>query len=290
MTTIYNYEQNTGMFLSSSEAIEDPLNPGEFIIPANATLIAPPVPGSRQTAVWVEDSWVLQPDWRNVPLYFLSTAAQTEITEVNVTPSSIEATDLIPPTPTGVNESTSWSGEGWVLNPDWRAVELFDIGSGAIVHSSTIGETPVSLNATTVAPPDNTLSWQYNGTTWTTDAPSHIKYLQQYAYIKATSLIGSMRSYNISGKTIKADATGGSLAQLMALSIWGAANPTATENWVANDLSVTVITGAEFVAVAPLVGAYAQLIYGGQLAIIILAISAGTISTTEEIDLYPWTV
>ena len=113
--------------------------------------------------------------------------------------------------------------------------------------------------------------------------------LKNYAAAKADALLSAMRPYSVSGVTIKADATDGTIAQLLALAQWGTANLTASENWIANDLSVTAVTGAEFVALAPLVGAYAQLIYGTQLAAVLAQIGSATITTTAQIDAYAWT-
>lgn len=132
---------------------------------------------------------------------------------------------------------------------------------------------------------------------WTFAAPvvpvppaSTIGQLQAYANAKVTALIASTRQYTASGATLKADATGPTIANLLALAQWGAPNPAAVENWVANDMSVTPITGAQFAAMAPEVGAYAQLIYGTQLAAVLEGIAAGTITAAAEIDAYAWTV
>lgn len=113
--------------------------------------------------------------------------------------------------------------------------------------------------------------------------------LQAYAGSKASALLSNMRSYTADGVTLKADATAATLSDLMALAQWGAANPSATFNWISNDFSSTAITGTQIVALAPLVGAYAQMIYGTELNAVLAEITAGTITITAQIDAYGWT-
>ena len=113
--------------------------------------------------------------------------------------------------------------------------------------------------------------------------------LQSYAGSKASAMLANMRSYTADGVTLKSDATSATLANLMALAQWGAANPTASFNWIADDYSSTAITGAQIVAIAPMVGAYAQLIYGTELNAVLSQISSSTITTTAQIDAYGWT-
>lgn len=340
---IYNYDSN-GVFLQISEAVKSPLETNVFLIPANATAVPPPAPGLQQIAlftnncwtlvpdwrvtplwsivtaqpllitsisltpasvgatdipppsvknqvpVWVNNAWELQPNWIGVPLWFTETAAPTTIAAINIAPESINATAL--PPPTGTNESAVWTNGAWVLHPDWRNVTLYDIATGSMIHATAIDQTPASLNATTVAPPDNTLTWTYNSTAWVVNHTAWIKYLQNYASDKAMSLIATMRTYTntVTNVSIKADATGSTVAYLMAEAQWGAANLTATDNWIDNDNFATVVTGADYVAIAPMVGMYAKLIYGTQLASVLSSISAGTITTTTQIDSYAWTV
>ena len=67
---IFNYSADTGEFISQSIARENPMEAGEFLIPANATTVSPPITGTNEVAVFAGGSWVLTPDFRGVP-YFL---------------------------------------------------------------------------------------------------------------------------------------------------------------------------------------------------------------------------
>jgi hypothetical protein len=96
-----------------------------------------------------------------------------------------------------------------------------------------------------------------------------------------------MRSHDTTptcGVVIKADASAETITDLLACMQWGAANPTATKNWVANDGTVTPITGAQFVALAPLVGAYRQTLYSDKLGACLGQINSGEITTFAQID------
>lgn len=161
---IYNYDM-AGVYTYASLAEQSPLDaPGVFLIPANATAIAPPALGAQQAAVFANGEWAVVPDWRGVPLYLTANGEPTSINEVNVTPASINATSLVPPT--GANMSAVWSNGAWSLEPDWRDAPLYALANGAPVSATAIGQTPASLNATNVAPPDATLTWTFNGTAW----------------------------------------------------------------------------------------------------------------------------
>lgn len=56
---IYNYDANTGEYLSSSTAEESPLEPGVFLIPAYATELLPPVPGIGQAVKFISGAWAV---------------------------------------------------------------------------------------------------------------------------------------------------------------------------------------------------------------------------------------
>lgn len=57
---IFNFNPDTGEFVSESEADESPLEPGVFLIPANATDIEPPSYGPGQRAVFADGKWSIE--------------------------------------------------------------------------------------------------------------------------------------------------------------------------------------------------------------------------------------
>jgi hypothetical protein len=60
---VYHFHPETGAFLNtSSEADPSPLEPGVFLIPANATAKLPPSPANpkKQQAVFRDDTWSIE--------------------------------------------------------------------------------------------------------------------------------------------------------------------------------------------------------------------------------------
>jgi hypothetical protein len=60
MTTIYNYHQETGIFVGIDVADPSPLEPGVFLVPAYATTEAPPACGDGQHQVFRDGGWVVE--------------------------------------------------------------------------------------------------------------------------------------------------------------------------------------------------------------------------------------
>lgn len=61
---IYNYHPATSEYLGSSQARPDPREPERYLLPANATRTAPPVPGENQAAIWRAGEWQIVTDFR----------------------------------------------------------------------------------------------------------------------------------------------------------------------------------------------------------------------------------
>lgn len=58
---IYNYHPETKVFVGMTQADPDPLVEGGWLIPAYATTVAPPRITAGNQAVWLGDSWKLEP-------------------------------------------------------------------------------------------------------------------------------------------------------------------------------------------------------------------------------------
>lgn len=65
----------------------DPMNEGEFLIPARCTELPPPDVGANQVAQLVGGGWVLIPDFRGTT-YWLPDRSSVTITQVGVEPPS----------------------------------------------------------------------------------------------------------------------------------------------------------------------------------------------------------
>lgn len=60
MATLYHYHRETGELIGQSMADPDPMEPGRWLIPANATTLTPPAPGPGQFPAWNGADWVLR--------------------------------------------------------------------------------------------------------------------------------------------------------------------------------------------------------------------------------------
>jgi len=67
---IYNYKQDTNEFLGESMARPNPLEPGNYLIPRNATTVAPKTkPGKNEVLVFENNNWVIKEDYRGTVVY-----------------------------------------------------------------------------------------------------------------------------------------------------------------------------------------------------------------------------
>lgn len=100
---IYNYSQQNGVFTGSEQADESPLEPGEFLIPSNATSIAPPVAPEGMQAVWDGSDWTLQ----NLPSPPVAPPIQEPLTQ---------------------QEQTNMDSRAFLAKTDWYVIRKMETG------------------------------------------------------------------------------------------------------------------------------------------------------------------
>lgn len=75
---IHHYHQETGAYVGSGTADSDPMEPGRWLIPANATTEAPLIPAAHQFAAWNGSAWELRdkPPQQPEPAPYVPTRAE----------------------------------------------------------------------------------------------------------------------------------------------------------------------------------------------------------------------
>lgn len=96
MSTLYHFEPSNGAYLHSANARLDPIE-RKPMVPANATLLAPPETGAREVAIWFKDAWSIKPDHRGAE-YWLADGSHHTIAEIGDVPPE-GALDSAPPIP-----------------------------------------------------------------------------------------------------------------------------------------------------------------------------------------------
>lgn len=153
MTIIYHYHPDHGAYLGAGTADPSPLEPEAILLPAHATLIAPPPAGARQIAVWQDGCWQLQPDFRAVALYATADGSSVRIDKLGVTPADIDATDTPRPEPGYV-----WCDGSW--QPDAAASAAWLTSLRAARLAAINADCGAALAALTAAYPDGEVqSW-----------------------------------------------------------------------------------------------------------------------------------
>ena len=167
---IYHYHPITGELTGTGKADADPMQKGNWLIPANATTVAPPkIILSDHFAAFKDGIWSQVENHKGKAVYNKETKAAREITEVGPIPDT--ETELAP------SEDDVWAVNGWVLDPEainrhkerktaairsWRGEQerenlLFDHGGyqwdGGIDSKSRMDET-LALSGAIGALPD----------------------------------------------------------------------------------------------------------------------------------------
>ena len=81
---IYNYHPTTKEYLSTTEAYPSPLEPENYLIPANSTTIAPPAAKEKEAAVFTTVEWNIAPDYRGETTYRKIDQMLGEVSELGV--------------------------------------------------------------------------------------------------------------------------------------------------------------------------------------------------------------
>ncbi len=89
---IYNYNAITKEYTGSESAQPNPLEPGKYLIPANATEMIPPETSKNEIASFEGDNWVKKPDFRGQKQVNLVTK---EVTDINYIGAIAEGFELV---------------------------------------------------------------------------------------------------------------------------------------------------------------------------------------------------
>jgi len=76
---IHHYSPETGEYLTTSPARPNPMEPGEFLIPAHTTAIEPPAAIEGMARVFTGAEWTLVEDHRGTPIFGKADGQQTSM-------------------------------------------------------------------------------------------------------------------------------------------------------------------------------------------------------------------
>ncbi|MCP4074544.1 MAG: hypothetical protein GY742_22920 [Hyphomicrobiales bacterium] len=85
---VYNYDGITKEYLGVAEAAANPLEAGEFLIPANATQLSPPQADVTEAAVFNSDEWEIKADYRGTDVWNKATQEKSIINEIGDVPEA----------------------------------------------------------------------------------------------------------------------------------------------------------------------------------------------------------
>ena len=116
---IYNYDATTKEFVSESLAHESPLEPGIFLVPANATKEAPPKVGQWQIPVYTGNSWTITGDYRQATVYSTETGKEQTVTSIGRLPADL----TLMPRP---DKFHHWENNAWVEDAEGKLNDVIN--------------------------------------------------------------------------------------------------------------------------------------------------------------------
>lgn len=106
----YKYDSQTGEFVHEVLCQESPREPGQFLIPANATTVVPPEEQAGKARVWNGEEWGYRDDNRGKTMYSFDDSRQTSTMSQILGEDVPEGWTLTPP-PDSDNKYTFVGGE-----------------------------------------------------------------------------------------------------------------------------------------------------------------------------------
>ena len=108
----YKYDSQTGEFVHEGLCQESPREPGQFLIPANATTVSPPEEQAGKARVWDGSAWGYVTDNRGKTMYSVDDSRQTSVMS-NVLGEDVPEGWTLTPPPDADNKYTFVGGQ-WV--------------------------------------------------------------------------------------------------------------------------------------------------------------------------------
>jgi hypothetical protein len=152
----------------------------------------------------------------------------------------------------------------------------------------------VWVNITNITP-QPTLGWTYNGSGFAAPVPPVVspQQLSAYASAKQAQVLAAVFSYTLAdgSATLTTACDPVSISGINSLMQWASINAlaatTPTRTYYNEDWSPHAITPAQMLEFGAAVGAHIESIYA-DMAAVLSAISAGTITSTAQIDAADW--
>lgn len=108
---VYHFHPTTGELVGMSEAMESPLEPGVYLVPAHATSAAPPDARPGYARVWSDSGWGHVEDHRGETVYATASGMAQIVSDFG--PLADDVTLIAP----GDNQSWDAVAGAWVTDP-----------------------------------------------------------------------------------------------------------------------------------------------------------------------------
>lgn len=126
---IYNYDPITHEFLSEGAADESPLEPGKYLIPANATDKPGPALKPGESAIFDGDKWRVVADYRGRSVCALDADGYYAGPATLALGESPDARHILTEQPNPSVKKPKWSGKEWIDGRSTEEVEADALAS-----------------------------------------------------------------------------------------------------------------------------------------------------------------